>query len=212
VTGNLTATSLVGDGMGLSNVTPADSSITNTKLAEDAASLSKITGERIFLSGDNVGIGTKNPEARLEVAGNAKFNGPLNVQGTLSASSLNVGGVAVVEGNLSVTGTLSAASFAGDGAGLSNVAPADNSVSSAKLALDAASLSKVSGGTMIINGGKVGIGTTHPLRMLRLVRASTRFLASNQLMAPRTRATSASAITRVGGSTSGVTEKRAEVH
>jgi phage baseplate assembly protein gpV len=101
----------------------------------------------------NVGIGTENPAARLDVAGGAKFNGPLSVQGGLTVKD-----VAHIAGDLSVTGKLTAASFAGDGARLSNVTPADNSVSSAKLVQDAASLSKVSGGKMVVQGDSVAIG------------------------------------------------------
>jgi hypothetical protein len=101
----------------------------------------------------HVGIGIESPTARLEVAGDAKFSGPLSVQGALSAD-----GGAQVRGDLSVTGKLTATSFAGDATGLSNVTPADNSVSSAKLALDAASLSKVSGGRMVVKGKSVTVG------------------------------------------------------
>ena len=101
----------------------------------------------------NVGIGTENPAARLDVAGGAKFNGPLSVQGALTVKD-----AAHIAGDLSVTGKLTAASFAGDGARLSNVTPADNSVSSAKLVQDAASLSKVSGGKMVVQGDSVAIG------------------------------------------------------
>ena len=156
VTGKLTAASFAGNGAGLSNVTPADSSITSAKLAVDSASFSKVTGGKMVISGENVGIGTANPGARLDVAGDAKFNGPLNIQGALTVS-----GVAEIGGNLSVTGKLTAASFAGNGAGLSNLTLADGSVTNAKLAQDAASLSKVSGGKMVISGGNVGIGTTN---------------------------------------------------
>jgi phage baseplate assembly protein gpV len=101
----------------------------------------------------NVGIGTENPAARLDVVGGAKFNGPLSVQGALTVKD-----AAHIAGDLSVTGKLTAASFAGDGARLSNVTPADNSVSSAKLVQDAASLSKVSGGKMVVQGDSVAIG------------------------------------------------------
>ena len=52
----------------------------------------------------NVGIGTGNPGARLDVAGNAKFSGPLSVQG-----ALKVDGVAQISGDLSVTGSLTIA-------------------------------------------------------------------------------------------------------
>jgi hypothetical protein len=105
VTGKLTAASFAGNGAGLSNVTPADNSITSVKLAVDSASLSKVTGGKMVISADNVGIGTANPGARLDVAGDAKFNGALNVQGALTVS-----GVAAIGGDLSVTGKLTAAS------------------------------------------------------------------------------------------------------
>ena len=101
----------------------------------------------------HVGIGIESPTARFEVAGDAKFSGPLSVQGALRAD-----GGAQIRGDLSVTGKLTATSLAGDAAGLSNVTPADNSVTSAKLALDAASLSKVSGGKMVVQGDSVAIG------------------------------------------------------
>ncbi len=54
----------------------------------------------------NVGIGTENPEARLDVAGDGKFKGPLNVQEALTAAALEVRGVAKIDGDLSVTGKL----------------------------------------------------------------------------------------------------------
>jgi hypothetical protein len=104
----------------------------------------------------NVGIGTENPLARLEVGGDVKFNGPLTIQGALTVS-----GVASIGADLTVTGKLTAASFTGDGTGLNNVRPADGSVTSAKLALDAASLGKVSGGMMVISANNVGIGTAN---------------------------------------------------
>ena len=167
VTGQLTAASFKGNGAGLSNVTPADNSITSAKLAVDSASFSKVTGGKMVISADNVGIGTANPGAKLDVAGDAKFNGPLNVQGALTVS-----GVAKIDGDLSVTGNLTAASFAGNGAGLSNVRPADGSVTNAKLAQDSASLSKVSGGKMVISGDNVGVGTTSPSAKLHLNNAS----------------------------------------
>ena len=67
----------------------------------------------------NVGIGTEDPQARLEVAGDAKFSGPLSVQGALTAS-----GVAKIGGDLNVTGSLTigtandarAVKITGDGA------------------------------------------------------------------------------------------------
>ena len=61
--------------------------------------------QRILIDDNgNVGIGTGNPEARLDVAGNAKFSGRLSVQGALT-----VDGVTQIGGDLSVTGSLSIA-------------------------------------------------------------------------------------------------------
>ncbi len=49
---------------------------------------------------------------------------------------------------LDVNGTVTAVNFTGNGAGLTNLTPADGSVSAVKLASDGASLSKVSGGLL----------------------------------------------------------------
>jgi hypothetical protein len=130
----------------------------------------------------NVGIGTDDPGARLDVAGDAKFSGPLSVQGPLTASgaatiggdldvagegrfsgplsvegAFATSGAATIGGDLSVTGSLTAASFTGNGAGLSNVTPADNSITSAKLAQDAASLSKVTGGKIVTSADSLDL-------------------------------------------------------
>jgi hypothetical protein len=104
-----------------------------------------------------VGIGTGSPGARLDVAGDAKFSGPLSVQGALT-----VEGGAQIGGDLSVTGKLTAASFAGDGGELSNIRPMNDSVGGAQLATDPESLSKVSGGKVIVTGNRVGVGVESP--------------------------------------------------
>ena len=174
VMGKLTAASFAGDGSGLSNIAPADGSITSGKLAEDAASFSKVSGGKIAISADNVGIGTENPSAKLDVAGDAKFQSSLSVQGGLTASGLEINGGAKIDADLSVTGKLTAASFAGDGSGLSNVTAADGSITSAKLAEDAASFSKVTGAKMVIRGDNIGIGTANPRARLE-VAGDTKF-------------------------------------
>ena len=101
----------------------------------------------------HVGIGIENPRARLDVAGDAKFSGPLSIQGALT-----VDGLVRIAADLKVAGKLTAASFEGNGAGLSNLTPADNSVTNTKLTQDAASLSKVSGGKMVVQGDTVALG------------------------------------------------------
>ena len=116
----------------------------------------------------NVGIGTENPEARFEVAGDVILNGPLNVQGALTVT-----GVTAIDGDLSVIGKLTAASFAGDGAGLTNIPLADNSVTNTKLVPDSASLSKVTAGSMVISDGKLGIGTENPISKLHVLSAAS---------------------------------------
>src|SRR4029450_12778764 len=119
-----------------------------------------------------VGIGTENPGARLEVAGDVILNGPLNVQGALTVT-----GSAAMDGDLSVTGNLTAASYAGNGAGLSNITPADASVTNTKLASDPASLGKVTRGSMVVNNDNVGIGTENPAARLD-VAGDARFSGS----------------------------------
>ena len=104
---------------------------------------SETTIQRMLLDYQgNLGIGTEKPAARLDVAGDAKFSGPLSVQG-----------------DLSVAGKLTAASFSGDGSGLSNVggAAGDDSITSAKLAEDAASLGKMSAGKIVVEEDTIGI-------------------------------------------------------
>ena len=82
---------------------------------------------------------------------------------TLSYSAGNVGiGTVAPSQKLEVAGTVKATAFVGDGAGLTDVIISDGSVTSAKLASDAASLNKISGGVMTSSGGNVGIGTTAP--------------------------------------------------
>ena len=122
----------------------------------------------------NVGIGTEDPAARLEVAGDVRFNGPLDIQGALTVS-----GVAEIGGHLNVAGKLSAGSFAGDAAELSNVTPADGSVTNAKLAQDAASLGRVTGGSMVVSDRKLGIGTENPVSKLHIVSTA------NDVLPPR---------------------------
>ncbi len=104
-----------------------------------------------------VGIGTENPEASLDVVGDARFSGPLSVQGALTVS-----GATKIGGDLSVTGKVRAAGFAGDGGELSNVRPMNDSVGGAQLASDPESLSKVSGGKVLVKNDRVGVGVQNP--------------------------------------------------
>jgi Chaperone of endosialidase len=139
------------------------------QLAFETNAGADITTQRMLIDDQGkVGIGTGNPEAALDVVGEARFKGPLNVEEALTASGLQVSGAAKIGGDLSVTGKLTAASFAGNGAGLRNVTPADNSVTGAKLALDAISLSKVSNETMVVKEANIGIGLPAPRSRLEV--------------------------------------------
>jgi hypothetical protein len=71
---------------------------------ETNAGAGSMTPRMVIDHQGNVGIGTGNPGARLDVAGNTKFSGPLSVQGALT-----VDGVTQIGGDLSVTGSLTIA-------------------------------------------------------------------------------------------------------
>ena len=73
-----------------------------------------------------------------------------------------VEGVAQIGGDLSVTGKLTAASFAGEGGELTNIRPMNDSVAGAQLASDSESMSKVSGGKVVVKGNRVGVGVQSP--------------------------------------------------
>ncbi len=75
------------------------------ELAFDTNAGGNATSQRMLIdSKGNVGIGTENPAARLDVAGDAKFSGPLSVRGALT-----VDGDTQIGGDLSVTGSLTIA-------------------------------------------------------------------------------------------------------
>jgi hypothetical protein len=76
---------------------------------ETNAGVDTTTSRMLIDSQGNVGIGTENPTARLNVVGDAKFDGPLSVQGALTASALEVSGVTNIKGDLSVTGSFTVA-------------------------------------------------------------------------------------------------------
>ena len=116
----------------------------------------------------SVGIGLSDPKARLHVDGDALFNGPLTVSAVLSGQNLRmtdsaeIRGVLVVGGDVSVTGKVMASGFAGDGAELTNVVPKSDSVGGAQLATDLESLSKLSGGKIVVKSDRVGLGVENP--------------------------------------------------
>jgi hypothetical protein len=77
----------------------------------------------------NIGIGTSDPEALLDVNGQAVVRNGLAVAGGVSSDSLFSSGTlevwndAYLYGNLSVGGVVQATAFQGDGSGLTNVRP-----------------------------------------------------------------------------------------
>jgi hypothetical protein len=72
------------------------------QLAFETNAGADITTQRMLIDDKGkVGIGTGNPEAKLDVVGDARFSGTLSVQGALTVS-----GAAKIGGDLSVTGKL----------------------------------------------------------------------------------------------------------
>ena len=153
------------------------------KLAFETNAGAAATTQRMLIDNNgNVGIGTASPGARLDVAGDARFSGPLSLQGALKVDGVaqmggdfevagdgkfsgtlsvqgafTTSGAARIGGDLTVTGRLAAATLTGDGAGLSNVTPADNSITSAKLAQDPASISKITDGKIAVNADRLDL-------------------------------------------------------
>ena len=122
------------------------------------------SGEAALSVDGNVTVKGKVNATSLHVGADATFKGGLTIHEAVTVRSLTVhGAVGIgqslsVGGDLAVTGKLAAASFAGDGAGLSNVTAKNESVTNGQLASDFDSLSKVSGGNMVVKDGKVRVG------------------------------------------------------
>lgn len=79
-----------------------------------------ITSPYAFLAQNAVSLVSGTNQIVSTVAGNVGINAGLNVDGTMTASSLAVNGAATV-GSLNTPGAVTAASFAGNGAGLANL-------------------------------------------------------------------------------------------
>jgi hypothetical protein len=152
------------------NPTLAANAVGNSKLASDGASLSKVSGGNVAVSGTNVGIGTASPTTKLDVVGTAKMTG--FQLGTTATSgqvlTTNATGVGTWQALPAAPTTLPPSGAAGgDLAGAyPNPTIAASAVGNGKLASDSASLSKVSGGNVVVNGANVGIGTVSPAAKL----------------------------------------------
>ena len=113
----------------------------------------------------------------LHVEGDATFRGPLTILETVTVPSLSVHGALgigetlSVGGDVVVAGKLRAASIEGDGATLSNVSIAADSVTSAKLKEDARSLGKVSGGKMVVEDESIVIQLHAPESLFHVIGA-----------------------------------------
>ena len=120
------------------------------------------SGDGVLSVDGNAMVKGKVNATSLHVVANATFEGPLTVRSLNAHGAVEIGGRLSVGEDVVVTGKLAAASFTGDGAGLSNVTPKNESVTNDQLASDFDSLSKVSGGNMVVKDGKVRVG---PLAM-----------------------------------------------
>jgi len=133
-----------------------------------AAPWASVTGG-IGYSGGNVAIGGTSPTAKLDVAGTAKMTGfqlgsSATAGNVLTANASGVGTWQSLPGSLPPTGAAG-----GDLTGTyPSPAIAANAVTNTKLASDSASLAKVSGGTMGVNGTSVGVDCPTPAFMFQV--------------------------------------------
>jgi hypothetical protein len=83
----------------------------------------------VDIANDRVGIGTDNPQYKLDVKGSAYFTGPVSIAGTLTYEDVNnidSIGIITARSGVVVTGVVTATSFVGSGEGLTGVASTDN--------------------------------------------------------------------------------------
>lgn len=99
---SLTASDLAADSVGSSEI--LSSAVGSSELANAQASLNKVSGSVMTSSSGNIGIGTSNPGAKLDVNGLGAFN-QININGS-GAETLYVAGSGAITDNLHVDGTI----------------------------------------------------------------------------------------------------------
>lgn len=161
-----------------------DGAVAAADLANDAASMAKVSGGAVNVSAGNIGVGTATPATKLDVVGTAKMTGfQLGTSATagqvLTTNATGVGTwqalpppSGAASGDLTgtypgpsiATGAVDSAKIL-DGA-VTSAKILDSTVAAADLASDAASMAKVSGGAVTASSGNVGIGTASPAAKL----------------------------------------------
>ncbi|MDO8630768.1 MAG: hypothetical protein Q7R41_09760, partial [Phycisphaerales bacterium] len=174
--GTLMTSAGAGSAANLANTVDAVVNADSDANASGAVRLQTAAVDRLHIAnGGNVGIGTTSPAEKLDVAGSIRSSGGIrSSSGTFTATGATQYSVETSSGILVGAGGVTAPFFVGDGSALTGIATSDNTkvaktgdFMSGQLTTESTMTVKgdafsVGGSTLVVTGGKVGIGTATP--------------------------------------------------